>query len=329
MGDLRPIDEVRGALKKMEPQFKMVLPDSISPERFARVATTALQNSPDLLNCDRASLFNALMKCATDSLVPDGREAALVRFKNSVAYMPMVFGILKLVRNSGELLTIASHIVYKSDKFKIRIDENGEHVTHEPNLIGERGEMIGAYALARTKDGGVFVEFMNNKQINDVRNVSKAKDGPWASSFYSEMVRKTVVRRLAKRLPMSTDVETVIARDNDFYDLNADKEPVKIKTISEVDNVEEVKAEKDVVEEVRPVKESNPASEKKVVKDEDAELFERAKLAQECLGHIEYLGWSQNDMQAFCNEQFGKYSKALTNDELKQLATKLKEQCHD
>ena len=62
---------------------------------------------------------------------------------------------------------------------------------------------------------------MTEAQIQDVKNVSKAKDsGPWSGAFADEMRRKTVLRRLSKRLPMSTDLEQVITRDDEFYDLN-------------------------------------------------------------------------------------------------------------
>ena len=109
---IKPIDEVRGALTRMSDQFKMALPPQIPVERFVRVVQTAVASNPDLLNCERTSLYGAAMKCAQDGLLPDGREAALVKFGGQVSYMPMVGGILKKVRNSGELETISSHVVY-------------------------------------------------------------------------------------------------------------------------------------------------------------------------------------------------------------------------
>jgi recombination protein RecT len=222
---IAPIDDVRRTLTQLAPEFKACLPAHVTPEKFVRVAVTAVQNNKQLLDCDRNSLYSSCMKCATDGLVPDGREAALVKFGNTVAYMPMLAGVLKKVRNSGELASIAAQIVYKNDPFKFWVDGDGEHLNHEPLMFGDRGEMIGAYALAKTKHGDVYIEVMPKAEMEKVRSVSRAKNaGPWVD-WYDEMAKKTVIRRLSKRLPMSTDLEQVIHRDDDFYDLNQKPEP--------------------------------------------------------------------------------------------------------
>lgn len=221
---LKPIDEVRGALTKMEEQFKAALPPHVTVEKFNRVVMTALQNSPKLLECNRASFYSACMMAAQDGLLPDGREAALVPFKGVVKFVPMVAGILKKVRNSGELATITSQIVRKDDRFRYWVDSDGEHIEHEPSLFGQRGDPIGVYGIAKTKDGSFYLEVMTAEQVDAVRKISKATDGPWDGPFESEMWRKSVLKRLSKRLPMSTDLEQVFRRDDDLYDLN-DKTP--------------------------------------------------------------------------------------------------------
>ena len=217
---IKPIEEVRTNLVKMQEQFKMALPPQINPDKFIRVVMTALQQSPALVSANRQSLYGACMKAAQDGLLPDGREAALVMFGQEVAYMPMVGGILKKVRNSGELASITSQIVHKNDRFRFFIDGDGEHIDHEPLMFGERGEAIGVYALAKTKDGGIYVEVMDKAQVMAVKGASRAKSGPWQGAFEHEMWRKTAIRRLSKRLPMSTDLEEVIKRDDEMYDLD-------------------------------------------------------------------------------------------------------------
>lgn len=217
---LKPIDEVRINLSKMETQFQMALPKQIQPDKFVRVAITAVQNLPALLGCDRTSLYSACMKAAQDGLLPDGREGAIVPFKGQAVWMPMVGGILKKVRNSGELASIASEVIYEKDKFRYWVDGDGQHVEHEPLIFGERGAILGVYGIAKTKDGFTYVETMTLADVEKVRSVSRSRDsGPWRD-WWNEMARKTVIRRLSKRLPMSTDLEQVIRRDDDLYDLN-------------------------------------------------------------------------------------------------------------
>ncbi len=226
-----PIAVFRSDIDKMGDEFAKTLPSHITPERFQRVAVTAVQNTPDLLEADRRSLLSSCMKAAQDGLLPDGREGAIVTFNTKekdgqgkdkwvkkAQWMPMVAGILKKVRNSGELATISAQIVYADDEFDYSIDEQGEHIQHRPELIGDRGSAIAAYAVAKTRDGSVFVEVMTREQIEQVRSVSKAKNnGPWMQ-WWDEMAKKTVIRRLSKRLPMSSDVEQVVHRDDELYE---------------------------------------------------------------------------------------------------------------
>jgi recombination protein RecT len=220
---LSPVEECRRGILNMQGEFEKALPPQISVDKFIRVVMTAIQGNADLLNSDRKSLFSACVRAAQDGLLPDGREAALVMFKGCAAYMPMVSGILKKVRNSGELASITSQVVHKADKFRYWVDIEGEHIEHEPVLFGESGELIGVYALAKTKDGAVYIEVMSKQQIEQVRNVSRAKDGgPW-KTWYNEMARKTAIRRLSKRLPMSTDLESVIRADDEMYDLKGEQ----------------------------------------------------------------------------------------------------------
>lgn len=229
---ISPLEMVRQELNGNMPKIKSALPAHITPEKFASVVMTALQNNPELLNLDRSSLFNSAMKCAQDGLLPDGREAAFVKFGNKVQYMPMVSGILKKVRNSGELSSINAQVVYTNDEFDYWIDEMGEHLKHKPKLDGERGVRSMTYAVARTKDGSIYLEVMTEEQIQDVRSVSRAKDsGPWSGPFADEMRKKTAIRRLSKRLPMNTDIAQTIERDDEMYDLKSQNKPQELSAL--------------------------------------------------------------------------------------------------
>lgn len=202
-----PVAVIRQNLAVMAPELKAALPKHVDEEKFRRVAMTAIQQNPDLQNADRRSLFGAIVRLAQDGLLPDGREAALVLFGGKAQAMPMIAGVLKKIRQSGEVSKVSAQVVYSNDEFVISygFDEDVKHVP--PALNQPRGEPIGAYATAVLKDGSRLLEVMSLEEIEKVRNVSRAKNnGPW-TQWWSEMARKTVMRRLAKRLPMSTDLE--------------------------------------------------------------------------------------------------------------------------
>lgn len=210
-----PQQEIRGQLDKMAPEFQAALPEHVTVDKFKRVALTAINQNPDLAQVNRRTLFSALTQCAQDGLLPDGREAALVVFGGKqgkqAQYMPMLAGILKKVRNSGELSTISAHVIYENDEWDYELGDF-ERIKHKPALRN-RGRPVAAYAIAHFKDGAVQREVMSVEEIEEVRQVSRSKDaGPW-KSWWSEMARKTVIRRLAKRLPMSTEADQLIQHD--------------------------------------------------------------------------------------------------------------------
>lgn len=208
---------------RMEKQFALALPEHVSPERFCRVVITAINSNPDLLRAERDSVLGAAMKCAQDGLLPDGKEAALVTYGTKAQYLPMIAGILTKVRRSGELKTISAHVVYEKDAFNYTLGDE-ERIDHQPLMEGQRGKPVAVYAIAKTKDGGIYREVMSIADVEKVRNVSRAKNnGPWVQ-WWDEMARKTVLRRLAKRLPMSTDLQQVFQRDDDHYDLSRQAE---------------------------------------------------------------------------------------------------------
>lgn len=220
-----PMSLVRQSLERMRPEIAKALPSQIAEEKFLRATMTWIQMKPELLDADRKSLLASTMKCAQDGLLPDGREAALVNFNckgggKAVQYMPMVGGLLKKLRQSGELRSICAHVIHEKDDFDYWIDTMGEHLAHRPVLFGERGKPRGVYALAQTTDGGVYVEVLSMEDIEKVRSVSRAKsdDSPWAT-WWEEMAKKSALRRLMKRLPSSTDLESALQADNETYEV--------------------------------------------------------------------------------------------------------------
>lgn len=212
--------------------LQKMLPATIPTEKFVRTVQTAITMNPDIAKCDKASVLNACMKAASDGLILDGREAALVvynakqkdgSYKQNAQYMPMVTGIIKRVRNSGEVSKINAYVVHQNDRFKVRLGLDPD-IEHEPKF-DDPGKPIGAYAIARFKDGLDDFEFMPVGEIESIRRRSRSPDkGPW-STDWSEMAKKTVIRRLAKRLPMSSDMASVLRRVDDLYDLDAPEQP--------------------------------------------------------------------------------------------------------
>lgn len=211
-------------LTKMDSQFKAALPAHISVEKFKRTALTAMQQTPDLYNCDQGSVFQSLVQCASDGLLPNGKEAALVIHNcktkdgwiKKAQYFPMVAGVRKMLFNSSEIVNVEAHVVHENDDFRYQLGDN-PHIHHSP-AIGNRGEMILAYCIITLKSGGVIREIMQREEILQAKECSKSKDkegrptGPW-KEWESEMWRKTVIHRASKAAPKSSDLEKFLEQD--------------------------------------------------------------------------------------------------------------------
>lgn len=223
-----PIQEIREQLYKpsQQQEFINALPAHIPVERFMRVVITAVADEPKLLQAKRSTLFAAAMKAAQDGLLPDGREGAIVPYwdnKNRVQlaqWIPMIAGIRKKVRNSGEIATWDVHAVFANDEFQYELGDE-PRIKHVPKL-GERGKIIAVYSIATLKTGEKTRDVMSKEDVDKIAAKSKAKNGPWSDPvFYPEMAKKTVAKRHSKVLPMSTDLDDLMRRDDDLYDMKA------------------------------------------------------------------------------------------------------------
>lgn len=189
-------------------QLRQALPASVSVEKFTRTTKLSIQLNPDIVQvADKQSLFFAMVKCARDGLLPDGRQAALVKVKvkgkETVAYWPMIGGLRHIAAKHG--FSLEAFPVYQADEFDYALGFD-PWVTHKPPALNVlRGELIGAYAVAtRLEDGRKFLDVMHLPEIEAVRETSRAYQagfGPW-KEWPGEMFRKTAARRLFKQLPM-------------------------------------------------------------------------------------------------------------------------------
>lgn len=209
-----PIESVRHALELMKPQLATVLPEPLSADRLLRAVLSGLQSTPALLDCDRASLYRAVMTCAQLGLEPDGvlGQAWLVPSRGKVQLVPGYRGLLTLARDSGQVLSINAQAVHRNDHFDYTYGLN-ERLEHVPGS-GDRGEITHFYAYAKLKDGGHCFEVMSRAEVDAVRRSGRTEGSAWGNG-YAEMGLKTVLKRIARFLPLS--VQRAAALD-DLYE---------------------------------------------------------------------------------------------------------------
>lgn len=220
------LDAFMGALEKRNETLATLLTDSgVDPAFFLAVARRALTKSPDLLGCTSESLMQAFINAATDGLPPDGRKGAITYFKmkdgtKTAQWNPMVQGLLDIAYRSRLFLSIDAQVVYEGEAFEYELGDN-PFIRHKRNAASVAArKIVNAYAIAKTTNGGIFREVMEKPDLDKVRAVSRAQNGP-NKDWPEEMARKAPLRRLWKYLPKTPAMERVIDHDDHTYDLTA------------------------------------------------------------------------------------------------------------
>ncbi len=200
-----PEQTIRRYLEQMAPEIQRALPKHLDADRLARIAMTTIRQTPELLDCNIQSLLAAVMQSAQLGLEPNILgQAYIIPYGKEAQFIIGYRGMIDLARRSGHIESIYAHPVYENDEFDYEYGLEPK-LRHKPTM-DDRGQFIGAYGVAKFKDGGYHFEFMPKSEINKRRARSAAKNsGPWVTD-YEEMACKTVIRHMFKYLPISIEI---------------------------------------------------------------------------------------------------------------------------
>lgn len=225
---------------KFQAQIQASLPPSVSLAKFTAVTIAAVNHNPDLLGADRQSFYNAVVKAAQEGLLPDGQDAILNIYNTNVAprgqpekwvkkvqYQRMVGGVIKQFKKAG--IDAYACCVYANERFRLWNDETGQHLTHEPEPFGDKGAMIGVYAVAPMA-GKCVIATMDLEAIEKARSSSKSGDGasaPW-SKWYDRMAEKSALHRLRKRVAIiDEEAAKELNKIDDEFDDEEEQKPTE------------------------------------------------------------------------------------------------------
>ena len=216
----RPGLEIKDMVLKSAKQIAKSLPPELAPERIMQIALNVLTRNPKLQLCTPQSFIGSLLACAEMGLVPIAGQAWLIPYANgktgtSECQLQIGYkGIVKILSNSGVVMT--AHEVKANDDFLVDYGSS-EPIRHRPPTQGDRGAVIGYYALAHYKGVKSACYMTMDEVTKHAKQHSKSWDGsafrgPWATDFDS-MARKTVMIQGSKFLPLSFEVMRKIEAD--------------------------------------------------------------------------------------------------------------------
>lgn len=178
----------------------------------AGFALQAINANSELMKATKESIMQAVYNTALTglSLNPVLKYAYLIpRWSNGAVKCtldPSYQGLVKLLTDTGSVKSIYCHPVYKGDVFEVTLGTATE-IKHSPKYSSRDIEKV--YAVGILSDGSKQIEVMTKEEIDAIRDISesykafkagKIKSCIWESN-YSEMARKTVIKRISKYLP--------------------------------------------------------------------------------------------------------------------------------
>lgn len=218
--------------------------------RFSKMFQSAVYKTPKLLQCTPESIKIAAYTLAELDLspIPTHGQAYLIPYggKNGkpmecqlqIGYR----GYINLALRDGNVKSINAQLVYKGENFvchKGTVNKI-EHEIDYCNDIDKSVENIrGGYACAELASGGHIIEVMSIQELEEhkkryMKPSYTGKPGPWETSP-EEMMRKTLVKRLCKYLPMLNNYLTkALEIDNEAAEKCIDGEAQVVNTMDAI-----------------------------------------------------------------------------------------------
>jgi len=202
-------DPIYELLTTYKSAIKNVLPKHLTPERILRVAYTAIHRTPKLRECTHESLINAVMEISMLGL-DIGRTAHIVPFGREATFICDYKGFIDLAHRSDRIEAFTFKPVYEQDDFEY-MEGTSRYIKHKPFRGVDRGDLVAAYSIVFFKHGGYDFDVVEAPDIAATKKMSpgaKRSDSTWNKPDLEwTMWCKTAVRRLAKRVPQSPELQ--------------------------------------------------------------------------------------------------------------------------
>lgn len=217
MGELSTqVNDVRQTLQAKADRIMEAAAAHVNAPRLIEMAARCCIANPQLLECSRASLVSAVAEAANLGLELGGvmGQAYLVPYGDTAQLLPGYLGLKELAYRSNQVSVLDANVVHSGDEFEYMLGTEcylKHRPSDEPTSIPTH-----FYAIAKTIHGEWVVRVMSTSEVEAHRNKfargHNRKDSPWKTNFEA-MGSKTVLRRLYKLLPLASEIQALVNRD--------------------------------------------------------------------------------------------------------------------
>lgn len=226
--ELSPKEKIIFELQRNKDKFKEALPKIVNVDQYLRIVYNALNEKPELQKCTLYSFMSCVLKAATLGLEVNNAtgEAYIIPYrtfdKNTRQFIYLAQlqigyrGLIRLAYNSQMVKDIFASEVCENDLFKCVYGSN-RALYHEINYRKNRGPIQGYYADVRLNNGGEVFFYMKVNEMEDYRKQNSPQSNtewsPW-KTHYTEMAKKTVLKKVLKLIPLNNMLAQGIGVDN-------------------------------------------------------------------------------------------------------------------
>lgn len=217
------------------------LPDGLNKARFVQNCISFLNDNSDTFKKFSPQVIMAgLLKGAYLNLDVMSGDYYLIPYSDKLNFQTSYKGQMKLVKrySSRKISNIFAKVIREGDTFTESIENGVQTFSFKPIPLNN-APIVGAFAVIVYDDKSVVYDVMNKDEIETTRKHSKAANGDAWKSFYNEMAKKTVIRRLCK----TVDLDFESAEQQSIYTEEAaiEVDPIEI-------NNAEVEAEANTID---------------------------------------------------------------------------------
>lgn len=211
---------LQGYLNQEFRSIQAVLPEVVDPKRFVNVALQAVVRQPELFECSPGSIVQSVLQSAQLGLEIGGplQHAHLVKFGGDAQLIVGYKGMIYLAKRSGAINKAVVRAVYEGESFRAEFGSENK-IYHTPRFDIDRSNdanITKVYVIFWLPDGEQQFEVIGREEVEKIRSVSKAKNGPGWTKWWGEMAKKSVVKRGLKMIPLTSEVAAAIEIDNRF-----------------------------------------------------------------------------------------------------------------
>jgi recombination protein RecT len=211
--DLAPY---QSAIAKAKERFVGIAGDEKSYDVESIFAMQALMKTDFAMNTankNPQSVHLAMINVASTGLTlnPAHGYAYLVPRDQAIVLDISYKGLIKIATDTGAVLWARADLVHEQDEFIYH--GPAAMPEHKANPFRERGEVIGVYCIAKTRDGDILTEVMDKAELDKIRGKSdlyaKRKSGPWVE-WFAQMAKKAVIKRASKTWPYTERTDKLL-----------------------------------------------------------------------------------------------------------------------